>query len=450
MKLKTVYICKSCAWKSPRWIGRCPECSAWESFEEDVINIGKPDPISKSRRGLSESKNGEREAPISLNEGTIEHQRIPTNIGELDQILGGGMVEGSVMLLSGEPGIGKSTITLQICHEISKQGKKVLYISGEESVHQIASRASRLGVTQDKTSSNIQLLAENSIEHIEECVEKEKPDFLIIDSIQVVNSSEIESLAGSVSQVRFCAEMLTQMAKRKNIPLLLIGHVTKDGNLAGPRVLEHLVDVVLHLEGERFHEMRLLRSNKNRYGSTNEIGVFEMKEKGLQEVKNPSQLFLEGRSKDAIGSVITCTIEGTRPFLVEVQALTSITAFGYPKRSATGFDLNRLQMIIAVLQEHGEINLSNQDIFINVVGGMSIQEPAGDLAVALAIVSAYQKKSLSGDAVVFGEMGLSGEIRNVTQSDRRVKEIEKLGFQKILTPKEAKSIQQALAKIRST
>ena len=434
MKLKNVFVCQNCNYQTSKWIGKCPDCSKWNTFQEDVVNVGKPDPISKNRHILSDSK------PVSLTEVEQEHVRIETGIGELDQILGGGIVQGSVILLSGEPGIGKSTITMQVCGALGAQGKKVLYVSGEESVNQIAARAKRLKVD----PQNIQLFCENNLERIMDVVRSQKPDFIILDSIQVVQSGDIESLAGSISQVRFCAEVLTQTAKSQNIPLLLIGHVTKEGTLAGPRVLEHLVDAVLHLEGERFHQMRILRSNKNRYGSTNEVGVFEMNENGLQEVKNPSKLFLEGRNPDAIGSVITCTIEGTRPFLVEVQALTSITAFGYPKRSATGFDLNRLQMIIAVLQEHGHINLANQDIFINVVGGMRIEEPAGDLAVALAIVSSFQKKPFTAEAVVFGEIGLSGELRNVTQHEKRMKESQKLGFDKIMTPKEIKNIQQAI------
>ncbi len=275
-------------------------------------------------------------------------------------------------------------------------------------------------------------------------IRNQKPDFVILDSIQVIQSSDIESLAGSISQVRFCAEVLTQTAKSQNIPLLLIGHVTKEGTLAGPRVLEHLVDAVLHLEGERFHQMRILRSNKNRYGSTNEVGVFEMNEKGLQEVTNPSKLFLDGRSPDAIGSVITCTLEGTRPLVVEVQALSCFSAFGFPKRSSNGFDTNRLQMIIAVLQEHGKLNLANQDIFVNIVGGMKIEEPSGDLAVALAIASSFTKKPFPEKTVAFGEIGLSGELRNVPQTEKRIKESQKLGFEKLVTPKEKKTLREAL------
>ncbi|MEK7544776.1 MAG: DNA repair protein RadA [Patescibacteria group bacterium] len=434
MKLKTVFVCQTCTYQSTKWIGKCPECNNWNTFQEDVVNIGKADPISKNRHLLSNSK------PVSLLDVNEDHARIETGIHELDHILGGGIVEGSVILLSGEPGIGKSTLTMQVCGALGKKNKKVLYVSGEESVNQLAARAKRLGVE----PQNIQLFCENNLERIMDVIRNQKPDFVILDSIQVIQSSDIESLAGSISQVRFCAEVLTQTAKSQNIPLLLIGHVTKEGTLAGPRVLEHLVDAVLHLEGERFHQMRILRSNKNRYGSTNEVGVFEMNEKGLQEVTNPSKLFLDGRSPDAIGSVITCTLEGTRPLLVEVQALTSITAFGYPKRSSNGFDTNRLQMIIAVLQEHGKLNLANQDIFVNIVGGMKIEEPSGDLAVALAIASSFTKKPFPEKTVAFGEIGLSGELRNVPQTEKRIKESQKLGFEKLVTPKEKKTLREAL------
>jgi len=361
-------------------------------------------------------------------------------MSELDLLLGGGIVEGSLTLLSGEPGIGKSTLTLQICDKIAQQNKQVLYVSGEESAEQIAIRARRLGIT----STNINIVTESSLEHILSMIEAEKPDLVIIDSIQVISSEELAGASGSVSQVKICAEAFMHAAKLLSRAILLIGHVTKEGTLAGPRTLEHLVDTVLYIEGDRYHNLRLLRSTKNRFGSTNEVAVFEMEEKGLIEVTNPSELFLNGRAPDAIGSCLTCTIEGTRPFIIEIQALTSLTNFGYPKRSSNGYDLNRLQMIIAVLQEHAHLNLTNQDIFVNIVGGMRIEEPAADLAVALAIASAYRKRALDPNAVAIGEIGLSGEIRRVTQSDKREKEAKKLGFIKLATPTLYKKIAQAI------
>lgn len=439
MKLRTVYICKSCQYESAKWLGKCPECESWDSFAEDVINVGKPENAAKNpagsiKRGLPVTK------PVSLSEFSRPKMRLATNMSELDLLLGGGIVEGSLTLLSGEPGIGKSTLTLQICDKIAQQNKQVLYVSGEESAEQIAIRARRLGIT----STNIHIITESSLEHILSIIESEKPDLVIIDSIQVISSEELAGASGSVSQVKICAEAFMHAAKLLSRAILLIGHVTKEGTLAGPRTLEHLVDTVLYIEGDRYHNLRLLRSTKNRFGSTNEVAVFEMEEKGLIEVTNPSELFLNGRATDAIGSCLTCTIEGTRPFIIEIQALTSLTNFGYPKRSSNGYDLNRLQMIIAVLQEHAHLNLTNQDIFVNIVGGMRIEEPAADLAVALAIASAYRKRALDQSAVAIGEIGLSGEIRRVTQSDKREKEAKKLGFTKLATPALYKKIAQAI------
>lgn len=430
MKLKTVYNCEKCGYQSQKWIGKCPECDEWNTFIEDVVS---KDEIRAHRdiRSLDP-------APFSH---TLEiKERMSTQIEECDRVLGGGIVRGSLTLLTGEPGIGKSTLTLQICNAIAIQSKKVFYFSGEESEEQIAMRARRFGIT----SEHIHLITENNLEVILATIREKKPDFVIIDSIQVIQSESIPSNGGSMTQIRYCGESIMRTIKELGIPTILIGHVTKDGTLAGPRTLEHLVDTVLYLEGERYQHLRLLRGVKNRFGSTNEIGVFEMDEKGLKEITNPSKIFLEGRAENAVGSVITCTIEGTRPFLVEVQALSTISTFGFPKRSATGFNLNRLQMIIAVLQEHGKLNLTNQDIYINVVGGMKIEEPAGDLAVALAIYSAFKKKPLPHDLVVFGEIGLSGELRNVTQLERRIKEAKKLGFEKVITPKQTKTIAQAV------
>lgn len=439
MKLKTVFICKNCSYESAKWLGRCPQCSTWESFIEDVINVGKPqneakNPVTAIRRNLEPSK------PESLASFAHPKKRTSTKMDELDILLGGGIVEGSLTLLSGEPGIGKSTLTLQICNNIASQDKQVLYISGEESVEQIALRANRLNAKE----TSIRIVTENNLEQILALVEKEKPDFIVVDSIQVLSSSELPGASGSVSQVKFCAEALMHAGKLWNKSILLIGHVTKEGTLAGPKTLEHLVDTVLCIEGERYHDLRLLRSTKNRFGSTNEVAVFEMDERGLKEVKNPSEIFLNGRAEKAIGSCLTATIEGTRPFIIEIQALTSLTNFGYPKRSSNGYDINRLQMIIAVLQEHAHLNLTNQDVFVNIVGGMRIEEPAADLAVALAIASAFRKHSLPSDLVAIGELGLSGEIRSVTQIEKREKEAKKLGFSKLVTPKLYKKIAQSI------
>ena len=439
MKLRTVYVCKNCQYESPKWLGRCTECQAWDSFIEDVVNVGKPEneakkPAARIQRNLPTSK------PATLSSFPSPKTRMSTKMSELDILLGGGIVEGSLTLLSGEPGIGKSTITLQICGNLASQGKSVLYLSGEESVEQLSLRAHRLGISSDQ----IRIHTENNLENILSSIEDQKPDFVVVDSIQVLSSNEMPGAAGSVNQVRFCTEALMHAAKLWNRPILLIGHVTKEGTLAGPRTLEHLVDTVLYIEGDRYHDLRMLRSTKNRFGSTNEVAVFEMRELGLQEVKNPSELFLSGRIENAIGSCLTATIEGTRPFIIEIQALTSITNFGYPKRSTNGFDSNRLQMIIAVLQEHGHLNLTNQDVYINIVGGMNIEEPAADLAVALAIASSYKKVPLPPSAIAIGEMGLSGEIRKVTQIEKREKEAKKLGFTQIISPKNYTKIEKAI------
>lgn len=442
MKLRTIYVCKSCQYENPKWLGRCPECQSWESFVEDVVNVGKPE-----NEGKNAAKQVQKHLPASkrnaLSAFPNPKNRLSTKMSELDLLLGGGIVEGSLTLLSGEPGIGKSTLTLQICGNIAQQGKTVLYLSGEESVEQIALRAHRLGIT----SEHIQIQTENNLEHILTSIEDMKSDFVVVDSVQVLSSQEMAGTAGSVSQVRFCTEALMHAAKLWNRPVLLIGHVTKEGTLAGPRTLEHLVDTVLYIEGDRYHNLRLVRSTKNRFGSTNEVAVFEMEEKGLREVSNPSELFLNGRNLEAVGSCLTAMIEGTRPFIIEIQALTSVTNFGYPKRSTNGFDTNRLQMIIAVLQEHANLNLSNQDVYVNVVGGMNIEEPAADLAVALAIASAYRKKPLSSSAVAVGEIGLSGEIRNVTQIDKRLKEATKLGFTDIIAPAKFKNLAECIGKV---
>ncbi len=433
MKTKTIYICKECGYKSPKWVGKCPTCEAWNSFSEQVEE--KTSRI-KGRKRL-EAKQVEK---LTIKESSNSAKRIPLSMDEANRVMGGGILEGSITLLTGEPGIGKSTLTIQICDQIAKRGKKVLYVSGEESQNQIAGRADRLGIDTD----GLLFLAETNTETILESIKKEKPHFVIIDSVQVLFSHDIQSTAGSITQVRHAAELFMEFAKTTNTPVVLIGHVTKDGNLAGPRVLEHLVDTVLYLEGDRFHQFRILRSQKNRFGSTSEIGIFEMGEKGLVEVKNPSAQFLEGRKEHAIGSAITVTLEGTRPILVEVQALANITPFGYPKRTATGYDVNRMQLLISVLQKYARMNLSNQDIFVNVVGGMRIKDPSCDLGVLIAIASSFLQKTIPADTCYIGEVGLSGEIRSVSQLDKRIREAKKLGFKNVVTPKQVKDIISAV------
>ncbi|MCD6109687.1 DNA repair protein RadA [bacterium] len=432
MKTKTSFTCSECGYISPKWVGKCPNCEAWNTFSETAKETSR----IKGRVRV-EPKDVKK---LTIKESSKSAKRIPLTMEEANRVLGGGILEGSITLLTGEPGIGKSTLTIQICDQIAALDKKVLYISGEESQHQIAGRAKRLGIDTDK----LLFLAETNSETILESIKKEKPDFVVIDSVQVLFSHDIQSTSGSISQVRYAAELFMEFAKTTNTPVVLIGHVTKDGNLAGPRVLEHLVDTVLYLEGDRFHQFRILRSQKNRFGSTNEIGIFEMGEKGLVEVSNPSAQFLEGRKEHAIGSAITVTLEGTRPILIEVQALANITPFGYPKRTATGYDVNRMQLLISVLQKYAKTNLSNQDIFVNVVGGMKIKDPSCDLGVLMAIASSFLQKTIPSDTCYIGEVGLSGEIRAVSQLDKRVKEAKKLGFKNVVTPAQVKDIVSAV------
>ncbi|MFC1655425.1 DNA repair protein RadA [Patescibacteria group bacterium] len=430
MKVKTLFVCNSCGFESPKWTGKCPSCDTWNSFEENTIDTS----VVRAHKSVKPKD------PKPLVLTTSKEERLVLEMDEVNRVLGGGVLEGSLILLTGEPGIGKSTLTLQLCDQLVALKKSVLYISGEESQNQIAGRAKRLKIN----SENISFLAETNLETIMATLRQHKPNIVVIDSIQVLHSADLSGISGGVGQIRYATEQFMQYAKETGTPVILIGHVTKDGALAGPRVLEHLVDTVLYLEGDRYQHFRILRSQKNRFGTTNEIGIFEMHENGLEEVKNPSAHLLEGRKENAIGSAITVTLEGTRPLLVEVQALTNITPFGYPKRTATGYDVNRMQLLISVLQKYANLNLSNQDIFVNVVGGIRINDPSCDLGVLVAIASSFLKKTIPTETAFIGEIGLSGEIRTVSQIEKRVKEAEKLGFKNIVTPKTVKDVMSAI------
>ncbi|MEK7447193.1 MAG: DNA repair protein RadA [Patescibacteria group bacterium] len=423
-KIKTQFICGSCGAIYDRWQGKCVQCNEWNTLTETQTSVSKK---SSVRSSILLSK------PELLGKESDNITRIATGIGEFDRVVGSGIVPGSLILLGGDPGIGKSTLILQVASRVASNNK-VLYVSGEESSSQVSLRASRLGLH----PNNLFVLAETNVEAVIDQIKSEKPSFVVIDSIQTIYSDDVMSTSGSVGQVSLCAQKLMNLAKSEHIAIVLIGHVTKEGNLAGPRLLEHLVDVVLYLEGERYGGFRVLRGIKNRFGSTNETGIFEMKKSGMEEVENPSEILLSERLKSASGTAIFATMEGTRPLLVEIQALTSITSFGYPKRTASGMDLNRLNLLIAVLIKRAGINLTYQDVFINIVGGMAIREPAIDLAVALAITSTYKNKAIKADMAVFGEIGLAGEIRNVDNVEERIKEIEKLGFKSVLIPKSSK------------
>ncbi|MBN2087645.1 DNA repair protein RadA [Candidatus Peregrinibacteria bacterium] len=433
MKLKQIYFCTKCNAESSKWSGQCYKCNSWNTLVEDVVNVGK----QSSGGNLSKTR---IKPIISLSDIEFTEKRLKTEVGEFDRVLGGGFMEDSVVLLVGDPGIGKSTLTIQICNQMAKS-RSVLYFSGEESIQQITSRARRLNLQNPISIANI-----NNLESILTTIESEKPGFVVVDSVQVMASDEIPGQAGSVSQVRYVTEMLMQTAKSKKIPILLIGHVTKEGQLAGPQVLTHLVDTVLYLEGDNHHQFRLLRTTKNRFGAIDEVGVFSMEEKGLTEVKNPSALFLDGRAENPIGSVIVPILEGTRTFLVEVQALTSYTQFGYPKRTSSGFDTRRLDIIIAVLTRYAGIKLDSSDVYVNVVGGLKLSEPAADLAIAMAIASSKLQKPLPPEMVIMGEVGLSGEVRNVSQMKQRLKETEKLGFKHVLSSEKVKTVGEAVKK----
>lgn len=427
MKTKTIFSCQSCGYQAPKWLGKCPDCNSWNSFvEEDYL------PVSPLRE--SERFSLYKDEPVLLKDIALkEDTRLKTNILEIDRVLGGGIVKGSVVLIGGDPGVGKSTIALQVSNQLSKHGLPVLYISGEESVQQTSLRAKRLG--QEAANGDLYIVNQTDLSLITEYIKKIKPAVVIIDSIQVIFEPAVGSAPGSVTQVRECAGMLTQLAKSLGVAMFIIGHVTKEGAIAGPRVLEHIVDTVLYFEGERFSIYRILRAVKNRFGSTNEIGVFEMTSAGLIEVKNPSEIFLSEKPRGVSGSVVTSVLEGTRPLLVEIQALVSKSNFGYPLRRSQGFDCNRLNLLVAVLEKRVGLHLESEDIFLNVAGGIKIEDPAADLAVALAIASALTDKPCIEEAVFLGEVGLTGEIRSITQSALRINEAGKLGFKHCILPR---------------
>ena len=420
-KIKTVYICSECGAESPKWVGKCPKCNRWNTMNEEVVSAAKITSAPAARNLTA----------MSINEITVlnEH-RFKTNIPELDRVLGGGLVKGSVSLISGDPGIGKSTILLQICKNIDKN-LKLLYVSGEESAVQIKLRANRLGVF----GENVRVMAETDVQSICNYISDNKPDIVMIDSIQTMKIEELSSSYGSIVQVRESANMFLNIGKSLDIPIIIVGHVNKGGEIAGPKVLEHMVDTVLYFEGERNQSYRILRAVKNRFGSTNEIGVFEMTEKGLEEVTNPSAMLLSGRISGVSGSAITCVIEGTRPILAEVQALVTTTSFGNPRRMSTGFDYNRLNLILAVLEKREGLYFLSLDAYLNIAGGLRLDEPAVDLAVAMALVSGVRDYPIPDDMVIFGEIGLSGEVRSIPRILERVKEAERLGFKKCVVPK---------------
>ncbi len=427
---RTIFVCQQCGKESLKWLGRCPNCQQWNTFVETVVTTS----ITSSRPLTLENP------PQELSQVVTDiSDRFPLPLAEFNRVLGGGLVSGSLVLIGGDPGIGKSTLLLQASALMAQAGGKVVYVSGEETLHQIKLRSERLGVT----GENLYLLAETDLEVILNQIEQLQPRLVVIDSIQAVYLSELDTAPGSITQVRECTMRLMHWAKLSAVPIFIAGHVTKDGAIAGPRVLEHIVDVVLYLEGEPFSAFRLLRCVKNRFGSTNEVGVFEMREQGLVEVDNPSQTFLSQRSGGAIGSAVVPTLEGTRPLLVEIQALTNLTSFGLPRRTANGVDFGRLLLITAVLTKRVGLKLGNQDIIANVTGGLRIGEPAADLGIALAIASSFRDVGVDPELAVMGEVGLSGELRAVSHLDRRVAEAARLGFKRCLVPKSGAKVSPA-------
>lgn len=421
-KIKSIYVCSECGYESPKWFGKCPGCGEWNTMDEQLPSTAS---VGRNNAGISVVNQ-----IMALNDITENvEKRIKTGNNEFDRVLGGGIVIGSLVLISGDPGIGKSTILLQICQHLGEK-RKVLYVSGEESANQIKMRANRLGVTTD----NLFILPQTDVSIIVESIKSEKPDVVIIDSIQTMVYEEIASSAGSVTQVRECTNIFMHTAKGLGIPIIVVGHVNKDGAIAGPKVLEHIVDTVLYFEGEKNYSYRILRGVKNRFGSTNEIGVFEMTGEGLKEVLNPSLMMISGRPKNTSGTCVACIMEGTRPILAEVQGLVCATGFGTPRRMSTGFDYNRMSMLLAVLEKRAGYFFNNMDAYINVVGGLRLDEPAADLTVALSLVSSLKDKAVGDKVLAFGEVGLAGEIRAVSHCEQRVAEAYRLGFEKCIIP----------------
>ena len=424
---KTVYFCQNCGHEETKWLGQCPACKEWNTFVEEKVIASSVTSGSRTDREIQ---------IVSLSEVNADDQdRITTGMAELDRVLGGGIVPGSLVLVGGDPGIGKSTLLLQVCRNLAEKQVSVLYISGEESLRQIKLRANRIGQFTDK----MQLLCETNLEVIREVIERRKPDVVVIDSIQTMFHEDVSSAPGSVSQVRESTNILMQIAKGMGVSIFIVGHVTKEGNVAGPRVLEHMVDTVLYFEGDRHASYRILRAVKNRFGSTNEIGVFEMCNTGLEEVKNPSEYMLNGRPEDASGSVVACSMEGTRPILVEIQALVCQSNFGIPRRTAVGTDFNRVNLLMAVLEKKVGLRLAASDAYVNIAGGMKMTEPAIDLGICLAIVSSAKDIVIPDNVMVFGEVGLSGEIRAVNMAGQRVQEAKKLGFGTVVLPEVCRS-----------
>ena len=420
---KTIYLCQNCGYESGKWMGQCPGCREWNTFVEETV--------SKTERTNARSMREEK-SPVTLSGISLEDEsRMNSGMKELDRVLGGGIVRGSLVLVGGDPGIGKSTLLLQVCRNLTDQKRKVLYISGEESLAQIKMRAKRIG----EFGESLYLLCETNLEVIRKAIEKMRPEVVVIDSIQTMYQEEISSAPGSVSQVRESTSILMQIAKGMNITIFIVGHVTKEGVVAGPRVLEHMVDTVLYFEGDRHAVYRILRGVKNRFGSTNEIGVFEMRTEGLAEVENPSEFMLNGRPEDASGSVVACSMEGTRPILIEIQALICQSNLGIPRRTAAGTDYNRVNLLMAVLEKRAGLHLSSCDAYINIAGGIKMNEPAIDLGIILAIVSSYKDKVIDEKTIVFGEVGLSGEVRAISMAEQRIMEAKKLGFQRVIYPK---------------
>lgn len=421
-KKMLTFFCQSCGYESAKWMGQCPGCREWNTFVDE--------PVEK-KTNSSGKIGAPQAAPVLLKDITgSDEERFSSGIGELNRVLGSGIVKGSLVLIGGDPGIGKSTLLLQVTRNVARDNHKVIYVSGEESLKQIKMRADRLGTD----FTNLYVLCETNLDSIAETIRREKPDMVVIDSIQTMYREDVGSAPGSVSQVREATSLLMQTAKSLEVSIFIVGHVTKEGAVAGPRVLEHMVDTVLYFEGDRHASYRILRGVKNRFGSTNEIGVFEMRQEGLVEVPNPSEYMLSGRAENASGSVITCSLEGTRPVMVEIQALVCHSNFGMPRRQTTGIDYNRVNLLMAVIEKRAGLQVNDQDAYVNIAGGMKINEPSLDLAAVMAIVSSFKNKVISSDTVIFGEVGLSGEIRAVSQAEQRVLEAKKLGFKRVLLP----------------